>query len=138
MPKGPIQYLIIGCGFLAVVFVLWFLFGPTWGPRQKTPAELRAELQSTSAETRAAAADQLGHLRDFDAMPLLLPAMDDESAEVRGRAGAAVGKILGVDFYYRADDPPVERRQAVARLTQLWEVWQKKGIHLRPGAEQKQ
>ena len=132
MPKGPVQYLIIGGGFLAIVFLLWFFFGPTWGPTQKTAAEWREDMKSTSPEVRAAAADQLGHLRDFDAMPLLLAAMDDEDVEVRGRAGTAVGKILGVDFYFRADDPPTERRQAKARMTQLWEAWQKKGVHLRP------
>ena len=101
MPKGPVQYLIIGGGFLAIVFLLWFFFGPTWGPTRKTAAEWREDMKSTSPEVRAAAADQLGHLRDFDAMPLLLAAMDDEDVEVRGRAGTAVGKILGVDFYFR-------------------------------------
>ena len=136
MPKGPVQYLIIGCGFLAIAFLLWFYLGPASGKAEKTAVELRADMKSPTPETRAAAADRLGHLHDFDAMPLLLAAMDDENQEVRGRAGAAVGKILGVDFYFRADDPPKERREAMGRITQLWEAWQKKGVHTRPAEGQ--
>jgi HEAT repeat protein len=65
---------------------------------------------------RAAAAKCLGGLRFWDAMEDLLDAMYDKSADVRGQAGAAVKRMLGRDYYFRASAPPGDRQRIIERI----------------------
>jgi len=51
--------------------------------------------------------------RDYRSMPTLLELLEHEDPEVRGRAGAAIQKILGADFGYRANLPESERAKIV-------------------------
>ena len=76
--------------------------------------------QSESAEVRAAAVQGLGRVRDVDTLPELIDAMEDESPLVRGRAGAAVRRIVGLNYEFRALDPPEERAKAVAFYRKFW------------------
>lgn len=76
--------------------------------------------QSKAPEVRAAAAQGLGRTRDIDSLPALIDAMEDESPLVRGRAGAAVKQIVGLDYEFRALDPPEERQKAVDFYRKFW------------------
>ena len=71
-------------------------------------------------DVRAAAACSLGRLQSWNAMPALVDALEDPEPMVRGRAGSAVRKILGVDFGFRAEAPVRRRRAAVARIRNSW------------------
>ena len=51
--------------------------------------------------------------RDYRSMPTLIELLEHEDPLVRGRAGAAVQKILGADFGYRANAPDEERRRII-------------------------
>ena len=42
--------------------------------------------------------------------------MEDDDPLVRGRAGAAARQIMGVDFHFRANDPPEKRAKALAAI----------------------
>ena len=53
-------------------------------------------------------------------MKPLVNAMEDESADVRSAAGMAVRKTLGLDYGFRANDPPSKRQAVVARLRREW------------------
>jgi len=78
-------------------------------------AEMRQVFrQSSSPRVKAAAAEGLGALRDWDSVPLLLAAMDDSSEWLRGRAAQAVRRIA-VDplFAFRPDAPPPQRRRVI-------------------------
>lgn len=77
--------------------------------------------ESSTAEVRAAAAQGLGYLRDVDSLPELIDAMEDGSVLVRGRAGAAVSRIVGLQVGFRAAAPPEERQKAVAFYRKFWE-----------------
>jgi HEAT repeat protein len=48
-------------------------------------------------DVRAAAAQALGDVQDFQSVPELLRLCDDPSPLVRGRAGSAVTNIIGMD-----------------------------------------
>lgn len=118
--------LVIAGGVLSVVFLFWKYALPH-APRVKPLEELREELRTAQTPfERADAAAQLGERRDTQSMPALLQAMEDPDPQVRARAGVAVQKILHADFYFRADDPPEKREQALQRIRQHWEAWQAK------------
>ena len=74
--------------------------------------------QSSSPQVKAAAAEGLGTLGDWDSVPLLLAAMDDSSEWLRGRAALALRRIT-VDplFDFRPDAPPQERRQMIELIS---------------------
>jgi len=74
-------------------------------------------------EVRAAAAQRLGRLRDFESAEKLLDLMDDPSPQVRGRAGVALQRILGADYGFHAHDPPEKRRKIIAALRKVVEAW---------------
>ena len=71
-------------------------------------------------EVRAAAARSLGRMRIWAAMPSLINALEDPNPTVRGRAGAAVRRILGVDFGFRANASLADRARAVAEIRSCW------------------
>ena len=121
-----VRLCVLAGGAAAVAFLVWYFFGPSGTePEKKTPEEARAELAKSDAppESRAEAAAQLGAMRDRQSMPQLIAALEDDDLNVRARANAAVIQILGADFFFRADDPPERRRQAVERIKKHWNAW---------------
>ena len=76
--------------------------------------------QQEQPKVRAAAARALGRLHFWAGMPALVEALEDPDPLVRGRAGAAVRKMLGRDYLFRANDPPARRRQAVDNIRRDW------------------
>jgi len=92
---------------------------------EEPAAELRRVLrESESPKVRAAVIRGLGNLYDVDSLPELIDAMEDESVLVRGRAGVAVQRIVGLDAGFRAEDPEEKRGEAVAKYRQFWEECQ--------------
>jgi len=69
---------------------------------------------------RAAAARAIGRLQLWDGMPALVEAMEHPDPLVRGRAGAAVRKMLGRDYGFRADDPQAKRDVAISAIRKVW------------------
>lgn len=56
-----------------------------------------------------------GKTRDYRSMPELIELLRHEDPLIRGRAGAAIQKIMGVDFFYRANDSP-QRREEIIKM----------------------
>jgi len=71
-----------------------------------------------SSQVRAAAAAALGKAKCWEAGPALIKALEDQDGDVRARAGAALRRIMGIDFRYRADDPA--RHRAIQRIREWW------------------
>jgi len=83
------------------------------------PDVLISALRNDRAATvRAAAATALGRLNCWEAGPALIDALEDPDTNVRSRAGAALRKIMGVDFHYRANDP--DRAKAIQKIRKWW------------------
>lgn len=59
--------------------------------------------------------------RTWRSLPRLFQLMEDPDPRIRGKAGAAARKIMGADYYFRADDPPAERAAALARMKAIYE-----------------
>lgn len=76
-----------------------------------------------TSQTRAAAAARLGQIGDEQSIPALLRAMEDPDPVVRGRAGAAVRKIMKADYRFRAADPPERRTEVLANIKRDWEAY---------------
>ncbi len=96
--------------------------GPSESTLPKTgPNNGAAAASSSNRLTRADAASRLGAMRDEQSMPLLIEAMEDPDPLVRGRSGVAVQKIMKADYYFRANDPPEKRREALAKIRTAWE-----------------
>ena len=88
--------------------------------------EAREQLRRVLAESktprvRAACIRALAGQLDYDNMPAFLDALDDDSALVRGRAGAAVQQMLYADVAFPYDAPPV-REPAAKDLRERWEI----------------
>jgi hypothetical protein len=88
-------------------------------PALKHLQRLLAESQSN--QVRAAVIQGVAFQRDYDSMPILLDAMADPSLVVRGRAGAAVQRLLGLEFSFDADGPPDEREKIITAVRRQWE-----------------
>ena len=84
--------------------------------------------ESAEPEVRAACIRGLAEQWHYDSVPVLLDALEDESSLVRGQAGAAVEHLLRVDYNYRADAPPEQRREVVRRLRAWWEKFQRSNM----------
>lgn len=81
--------------------------------------------QSQDAAVKAAVALGLGRLKDWESMPELLNALDSESAQLRANAALAVNKMLGIDYKFRADDPPQRRAAKIKTMRQMYEAMNK-------------
>ena len=73
-----------------------------------------------SARVRASAVTALGRMHAYTEMQTLLAALEDEDVDVRRRANAAIRRVLGVSFGFRANDPPEKRRRAIATIRRQW------------------
>ena len=76
--------------------------------------------QSNVPAVRAACIHGLGTARNYEAMDLLLDALEDESPLVRGRAGVAVTRMIGRDYHFRPQASDEERAEAVNRIRKYW------------------
>ena len=91
-------------------------------PQHNAAPQLRQVLREAShPDVRAAAAQGLGDVQDFQSVPELLRLCDDPSPLVRGRAGAAVTNIIGMDFFFKADDPPKQRKAVIEAMQRAYE-----------------
>jgi hypothetical protein len=81
--------------------------------------KLMAESQNDNV--RAIAMDGLGGLLDYKSFDALLAEMEDESLLIRTRAGAAVGRIIGLDRRFDANASPEQRKQVIALIRSDWE-----------------
>ena len=81
--------------------------------------------ESDQPNVRAASIKGIARGWDYDAMEALFDALDDESLEVRTQAGAAIEKLIGLRFHYRASDPPVKRSETVAKMRSTWVQFRK-------------
>lgn len=79
--------------------------------------------QSRTPEVRAAAITGLATQWDYESMPKLLDAMDDESPVVRARAVAAVQTMMSLNYDYNADAPPEARQEIAGKLRETWELY---------------
>ncbi|MGE3805283.1 MAG: HEAT repeat domain-containing protein [Gemmataceae bacterium] len=82
--------------------------------------------ESSEPEVRCAMIDGLAAQRDWDSMPIILDALTDDDARVRGRAAAACNVFFGIDFQLRPDGDPRRRAQIIESIRQAYE------IHLHP------
>lgn len=127
LTKERVQYIIIGCGLLAGLWLAWSAFSPGDDhQRQKSIAELKNELASgESAMVRADAAVRLGGKGDITLVPELLKAMEDPDPLVRGRAAASVAELIGGNFYFDPNGPEDIRQEALQRIKTHWESYKK-------------
>lgn len=94
----------------------------------ESPQRLREVYrQSDSPEVRAACISGMAQTWEYESMDDLLAALDDESPLVRGRAGSAATRMLGIDFLYKAHDPPEKRQLAAKRMRAAWQSMQTSG-----------
>jgi hypothetical protein len=80
----------------------------------------RVLAESKRPEVRAACVRGLAELWDYNSMPALFKAMEDESQMVRARAGAAMRRLLKDDGGFRAEDPKEKRDQAIKQCRLCW------------------
>lgn len=59
--------------------------------------------------------------RDWRALPRLFELMDSPDPWIRGKAGAAAGKILGADFGFRGNDSPEQRAKILDNMRKSFE-----------------
>ncbi len=120
--RGRVSYLIIAAGILSAVWLGWTYLLPERAPKPESAEDLRDVLEKgDSTQDRTVAAAKLGEMRDEESMPVLLRAMEDPDPLIRGRAAAAVRKIMGADYYFRASDPPQRRNEVIATIKRDWE-----------------
>ena len=93
--------------------------------REKAKINLREVLaQSQSPPVQAACIQGLSSQWDYESMPVFLDGLDHESDLIRGRAAAAVERMMSVDlggFGYHYTDPPAKQAPAIKRIRQDWE-----------------
>ncbi len=124
--RGRVSYLIIAAGVLSAAWLGWTYLLPQRAPKPESAEDLRDVLEKgDSKEERAVAAAKLGEMRDEESMPMLLRAMEDPDPVLRGRAAAAVRKIMGADYFFRAGDPPERRKEVIATIKRDWEGYRR-------------
>jgi HEAT repeat protein len=62
---------------------------------------------------RTAAARALGRIEVWETMPDLIRALNDPEIEVRQAANVAITSIIGIDYGFRPDAGPAERRRFI-------------------------
>ena len=93
--------------------------------REEAREHLRRVLAETqSLPVRSACIRGLASEWDYQSMPALLDALDDESEVVRSDAAMAVQRMMSVNlkgFGYQYDDPPARRAPAIKRIREDWD-----------------
>ena len=86
--------------------------------RRSIPA-LRATLADPAGEVRYEAAAALGNIGDRSGYRTLVAGLEDDDIRSRFKAHEALTLLTGLDFGYRHDDAPADRRTAIRK----WEAW---------------
>lgn len=60
--------------------------------------------------------DGLVSAKDLDSVPILIEAMESDSAQVRSRASGSVMRLLGAQFPFQPDAPAQTRRQQMQAI----------------------
>ncbi len=89
--------------------------------RESTEHLQRVLAKGNSPAVRATAIQGLAKQWDYDSMDPIIDALNDDDPLVRGRAGRAVERMLGMQFGLR-HDAPVEEREAKIKLVRT--AWQ--------------
>ena len=89
---------------------------------------LRTVLEkSDSPKVRAAAAQGLGNLQDWEGMPLLIKSLESTDVAERGRAYWATSLMLRYKVNYDVEDPdPESRKEAIKTIKMYYEFNDKK------------
>ena len=120
--RRQIYYSIIAAGIFSAMWLGHAYLLPSQSQSQQSAEQLREVLaKGDSRQARAVAAAKLGEMRDEDSMPALLRAMEDPDPLIRGRAAAAVRKIMKANYYFRAGDSPERRKEVIDRIKKDWE-----------------
>ena len=99
-------------------------------PSPEIVFEMRGVLiESETPEVRAAAAAGMGNSGDLESTPDLLDAMEDESVRVRETAAQAIGRLLGWNHDFRADDPLEKRQETIAQYRERWTTFQNSSLY---------
>jgi HEAT repeat protein len=85
----------------------------------------RVMAESNNPDVKAATVQGLGELRDEESVAAIIKLLNDPSEKVRGRAGVAVGNILGIDFRFRPDAPPAEREKVIKSVQKAYDDYRK-------------
>jgi len=75
-----------------------------------------------SPVVRASAITTLGHSRAYETMDTIIGRLEDNEETVRRASIQSVYKILRVRFFYRPDDPPAKRQEAIKGIQAFWQV----------------
>jgi hypothetical protein len=59
--------------------------------------------------------------RDWRHLPRVFDLMEHDNSKIRGRAGVAARKILGADYFFRANDPPEKRAALLEQMRKDFE-----------------
>jgi hypothetical protein len=94
---------------------------------KETPDDLLAILRDKSqpALVRAAAAQSLGQINIFRAVPALVDALEDDDVSVRWAANNAIRATLKVDFRFNPAAEPDERAKVVAIIRHEYPTFEK-------------
>ena len=99
-------------------------------PSPEIVFEMRGVLiESETPEVRAAAAAGMGNSGDLESTPELLDAMEDGSVLVRETAAQAIGRLLGWNHDFRADDPLEKRQETIAQYRERWTTFQNSSLY---------
>ncbi|MGE3806562.1 MAG: HEAT repeat domain-containing protein [Gemmataceae bacterium] len=79
----------------------------------------RVLAESEEPDVRAAMLDGLAAQRDWESMPTMIAALDDENAEVRRRAASAINHLFNRDFGLRPDTPAAERAKTIELIRDM-------------------
>ncbi|MDP6634269.1 MAG: HEAT repeat domain-containing protein [Phycisphaerae bacterium] len=90
------------------------------GGEAETPVLSTVVMKDKSPAVRAAAALTLGRMRAYREVETLIKALEDDDANVRRRANAAVVEIIGASVSFDALAPPAKRQRDIAALRALW------------------
>lgn len=94
-------------------------YGRVTPPQQAAPLAKVARTDP-SPVVRAAAVTALGQNKVYEEMESLLAALEDADPLVRRRASDAVARIVGRRYEVYLDGTPEQRREAVAKLREIW------------------
>jgi hypothetical protein len=83
--------------------------------RKEVRRALAASRQN-DPEVRAYLLQAAMGIKDWRSLPEMFAAMEDPDATIRGRGATAAVKIMGMDFGFRANDPPEKRKKILAEM----------------------
>jgi hypothetical protein len=108
---------------------------PKTGTRNEAQPHLaRVLAESKNPGVRAAAMRGLAGIWDYECVPAMLDALDDESPQVRRAAAGALEALIQAEHTFDAGGNPEGRKAAAQRLRGMWntfkirnlKIWQKR------------